>query len=298
MNILITGGTGLLGNALVHHFLQHNHTVTVLSRSLDKVQQRFGSKVHAIGSLSDNTRHPVYNCIINLAGAGIFDTRWSSARKQCLRDSRIELTKNLIIFMEQMPIKPQVFLSGSAIGIYGDQGDKIVSEQAPQGSDFSAQLCADWEAAALQAEALGIRTCLLRTGLVLAHNGGFLQRMLPAFKMGLGGQLGSGLQWMPWVHYHDWLASVQWLIDSPTQHGAFNITSPHPVTNQEFTKQLAKALHRPACCPVPSPVLHILLGERAELLLGSQRVLPTRLQENGFTFTYEDLPTALAECVN
>lgn len=298
MNILITGGTGLIGNALVHHFLQHHNAVTVLSRSLDKVQQCFGTKVHALTSLTDNAPHPDYDCVINLAGAGIFDVRWSTARKQCLRDSRIELTQNLISFMEKMPVKPQVFLSGSAIGFYGNQGDKVLSEHDQQGHDFSAQLCADWEATALQAEHLGIRTCLLRTGLVLAHNGGFLQRMLPAFKLGLGGKLGTGQQWLPWVHINDWLASAQWLIDSPNQHGAFNITAPNPVTNQDFTTLLAQKLQRPACLPMPGAVLEILLGERADLLLGSQRVLPTRLHNQGFSFSFEELSSALDNCLS
>lgn len=291
MKILITGGTGFIGTALCQQLLQKNHDISVLSRHPKSVQNINGKTINTLAfeqlKPDDN-----WQAIINLAGAPIFASRWTDARKQIMRDSRIKLTLQLVEYMAKMDNKPQVFLSGSAIGYYGNQGDQILTEQSTIRRDFSQQLCQDWEAAALQAQALGIRVCLIRTGLVIAEHGGLLQRMLPAFKLCLGGPIGDGRQWMSWIHRQDWLNIAELLLNSELQ-GAFNATAPNPVTNNEFTQTLANRLHRPAILPMPASFLKLLLGEMSELVLGSQRVLPERLLVAGYKFQYTELNDAL-----
>ena len=295
MNILITGGTGFIGSALTKSLIEQGHAVTVLSRSPDKVAETCGSGVKALGSLAQLTAEDRYQVIINLAGAPIVDARWSEARKQLIRESRIGLTKQLIACIARMTVKPELLISGSAIGYYGDQGDTLLTEQSTSCEDFSGRLCADWEAAAKQAEQFSVRVCLIRTGLVIADGGGFLQRMLPPFRLGLGGRLGDGLQWMSWIHRQDWLNIALAMIADTAMQGAYNATAPNPVTNAEFTRILAQCLRRPALLPVPAWLLKTLLGERAQLVLGSQRVLPERLLAQGFKFQYDDLAVALKE---
>ncbi|MFI3156740.1 MAG: TIGR01777 family oxidoreductase [Methylococcaceae bacterium] len=297
MNILITGGTGFIGSALTKSLIAQGHAVTVLSRSPDKVAQICGSDVNALGSLSQLKTEDRYQAIINLAGAPIVDARWSEDRKQLIRASRIGLTEHLVACIARMAVKPELLISGSAIGYYGNQSDTVLTEQSTPYEDFSAQLCADWEAAAKQAEQFGVRVCLIRTGLVIADGGGFLQRMLPPFRFGLGGRLGDGRQWMSWIHRQDWINIAQTMIADSTMQGAYNATAPNPVTNAEFTRILAQCLKRPALLPVPARLLKILLGEMSQLVLGSQRVIPERLLAQGFKFQYDDLAAALNEAL-
>ncbi|MDP1664532.1 MAG: TIGR01777 family oxidoreductase [Methylobacter sp.] len=298
MNILITGGTGFIGSALVKSLVDQGHAVTVLSRSPNKIAEICGPGVNALGSLAQLKAEDSYQVIINLAGAPIVDARWSEARKQLIRSSRIDLTEHLITCIDRMSVKPELLISGSAIGYYGDQGDTVLTEQSTPYEDFSAQLCADWEAAAKQTEQFGVRVCLIRTGLVIADGGGFLQRMLLPFRLGLGGRLGDGKQWMSWVHRRDWINIAQTMMADSTMQGAYNATAPNPVTNAEFTRILAQCLNRPALLPVPACVLKSLLGEMSELVLGSQRVIPERLLTQGFKFQYEDLAAALNEALS
>jgi hypothetical protein len=197
-----------------------------------------------------------------------------------------------------MTVKPELLISGSAIGYYGDQSDTVLTEQSTPYEDFSQQLCADWEAAAKQAEQFGVRVCLIRTGLVVANGGGFLQRMLLPFRLGLGGRLGDGRQWMSWIHRQDWINIARTMIADSTMQGAYNATAPTPVTNTDFTRILAQCLKRPALLPVPTWLLKILLGEMSQLVLGSQRVLPERLSAQGFKFQYDDLAAALNEALS
>ncbi len=297
MNIFITGGTGFIGSALTKRLIEQGHEVTVLSRSPEKVAQLCGASVKALGSLSQLKAEDNYQIIINLAGAPIVDARWSEARKQLIRESRIGLTEQLLSCIARMNIKPELLISGSAIGYYGDQGDTMLSEQSIPAEDFSGQLCIDWEAAAKQAEQFGVRVCLIRTGLVIANGGGFLQRMLLPFRLGLGGRIGDGRQWMSWIHRQDWINIALTMMADVTMQGAYNATSPNPVTNAEFTRILAQCLKRPALLPVPAWVLKMLLGEMAELVLGSQRVLPERLLAQGYKFQYDDLAAALNEAL-
>jgi uncharacterized protein (TIGR01777 family) len=236
-----------------------------------------------------------FQVIINLAGAPIFDNQWSDVRKQVIRDSRIKLTEQLLAYIERVIVKPELLLSGSAIGYYGDQGNSVLNEASPVHPDFSQRLCADWESTAQQAERFGVRVCLIRTGLVLAHDGGLLQRMLRPFNLGLGGILGNGQQWMSWIHRDDWISIAKFMINNQTMQGAYNATAPHPVTNNDFTKILAQHLKRPALLPVPAWLLKLLLGERSDLVLASQRVLPERLLAEGFSFQYPELLSALIE---
>lgn len=296
MKILLTGGTGFVGRALCPALLAAGHEVTVLSRQHPSVVTRTcGAGVQALASLADWRPEQRFDAVINLAGEPIVDAAWSAARKQQLRASRIGLTQQLVARIAAAEHQPAVLLSGSAIGIYGDAGASPCEESAPLAADFAAQLCRDWEQAALAAEARGVRVCLLRTGLVLDRSGGLLQKMLPAFRFGLGAKLGNGAQWMSWITRADYVAAVLALLADGQARGPYNLTAPVPVTNAEFTRLLAQALHRPALFVAPAPLLKLALGERAPLLLGGQRVLPARLQETGFRFRQPQLAGALRE---
>jgi len=298
MNILITGGTGFIGSALIKRLIEEGHNVTVLSRFPDKVEILCGQDVKALGSLSQLKAEDHYEVIVNLAGAPIVDARWSEARKQIIRESRIGLTKELITCIANMTIKPELLISGSAIGYYGDQGDTALTEQSTPYDDFSQRLCADWETTAKQAEQLGVRVCLIRTGLVIAHDGGFLQRLLLPFRIGLGGVIGDGRQWMSWIHRQDWINIAMTMMADTSMQGPYNATAPNPITNSEFTQILAQTLNRPALLPAPAWILKILLGERSQLVLSSQRVMPERLLTQNFKFQYDDLASALNEALS
>jgi len=293
MKILITGGTGFIGSALTRSLTDQGYEVTVLSRNPDSVEKICGHGIKALDNLNQLKPEDTFQAIINLAGAPIFDARWSDARKQIIRDSRINLTMQLVASMARMAVKPELLISGSAIGYYGDQGDTVLTEQSATHKDFSEQLCTDWENEAKKAEQLGVRVCLIRTGLVLAEGGGLLKRMLLPFRLGLGGRLGDGQQWMSWIHRQDWIAIARLMITDSSMQGAYNATAPNPVTNSEFARSLAHCLNRPALLPAPAWLLKILLGEMSELVLGSQRVIPERLLALGFKFQYTDLSSAL-----
>ena len=293
MRILVTGGTGFIGKALVQRLLLRGDEVTVLSRRPESVKAMFGEAAQAWSSLSAWTAEQHFDAVINLAGEPIIDRPWTAARKQMLRDSRIGITNQLITAMQNAERKPSVFLSGSAIGIYGDTGSVDITEQVPAADDFGARLCAEWEQAALPAEALGVRVCLLRTGLVLHADGGMLKKMQLPFKLGLGSRLGDGRQIMSWIHRHDYLNALLFLLDHPDCRGAFNLTAPMPVSNREFTAALARSLHRKALLVTPEWALKPVLGERSLLLFGGQRVLPAALQTQGFDFRFTALADAL-----
>ena len=294
-NILITGGTGFLGRALVKQWQERDCLITVLSRDPPAAMRLLGPKIIATGNLRQLPADANFDAVVNLAGAPIFGSRWSQARKQLLRDSRIAFTERLLEYISGLTLKPEVLLSGSAIGVYGNQGEIRLTENSLGKPDFSQRLCEDWENAALKAERMGVRVCLIRTGLVLDSGGGMLSRMLPAFKLGLGGRLGDGRQWMSWIHRRDWAAIVDDLLNNPSLHGAFNATAPQAVTNREFSERLAKQLRRPMLMPLPESLLKLLLGEMAELVLGSQRVIPERLLAEGFEFQFSHLESALQQ---
>ncbi len=298
MKILLTGGTGFLGTALVKSFLSKDYEITLVSHNLEKFHKQFAEKVNVVEHLNDINADDYFDIIINLAGAPIFGALWTDKRKAIIRDSRINLTANLVDKMAELKIKPKLLISGSAIGFYGEQGSNIVTEDTSATHDFSQELCADWENNANKAIKIGVRVCLIRTGLVLGPQGGFLQRMLLPFKMGLGGTLGTGNQWMSWIHIKDWIAIVNRMILDDDMQGAYNATAPNPVTNKEFTKVFASCLNRPALLPLPSIFLKLLLGEMSLLLLSSQRVLPNKLEMLKFKFEYSDLSLALKDVVH
>lgn len=293
MNILITGGTGLIGKRLCVALQQQGHHITVLSRNPDSVKTKCGTEINAIASLNDYQTDSVFHAIINLAGEPIIDKRWTETQKQRLLDSRVTLTEQLIQRIAHAKQKPQVLISGSAVGIYGDGGDTILQEDTPPAHDFGATLCNRWEQATNKATELGIRVCLLRTGLVLDPKGGLLEKMQLPFKLGLGATLASGKQWMSWIHHSDYIKIVLMLLENPNANGAYNMTAPEPVTNKQFTQTLTKHLHRPALFNSPAWLLNLILGEQAQLLIGGQRALPNKLQTLGYTFHYNTLNQAL-----
>lgn len=295
MKIMITGGTGFIGQALCPALLAAGHTLTVYSRYPDKVNSILGDQVTPLGSLKALSESDHFDAIINLAGAPIFGKRWTDERKQVLLHSRIDITQDLVEFIARAQTKPEVFLSGSAIGFYGNQGDTILDETSPGQDNFGRQLCVEWENEAEKAKEYSVRVCLLRTGLVIGKNGGFLQPMILPFKLGLGGRLGSGKQWMPWIHIDDHVAICLALLNNAELNGPFNLTAPNPVTNQVFAQTLASVLHRPASLPAPAWVLKRLLGEMSELLLGSQRVIPKRMLNAGYQFKFTELDRTLRE---
>ena len=293
MHILITGGTGLIGRRLCRHWLAQGHQLVVYSRQPERVAALCGASVRGIGTLAEYGAGPL-DAVVNLAGAPIADRPWTASRKALLLASRVALTAQLVSWLANRAQRPEVLLSGSAVGWYGDGGEHVLTEDSPAGgADFAAQLCAAWEFEAQQAQALGIRVVIMRTGLVLAREGGFLARLLTPFKLALGGPLGNGRQWMPWIHLHDQVALIDFLLRQRSLSGVFNACAPQPVRNADFTRALGQVLRRPAVLRAPAWLLRLGLGQLAGLLLGGQRALPERLLASGFVFTFNDLPSAL-----
>lgn len=293
MHILLTGGTGLIGRQLCRHWSGQGHRLTVWSRKPEKVAKICGAQVRGVARLEDLGQEPV-DAIVNLAGAPIADRPWTHKRKALLWSSRITLTEALMVWLESREQRPRVLISGSAAGWYGDGGERELTEDsAPVSEDFASQLCIAWEETAQRAETLGIRVILIRTGLVLSAEGGFLSRLLLPFKLGLGGPIGNGRQWMPWIHIDDQIALIDFLLHRNEASGPYNACAPKPVRNREFAKALGSMLHRPAFMPMPAFALKVGLGELSLLLLGGQRATPVRLLTAGFTFKFTDLRAAL-----
>lgn len=293
MHYLITGGSGFIGQRLTASLLADGHQVSILTRTPEKYRNRNAACRWVGWSDLADAALPV-DGVINLAGAAIADKRWSEARKAVLRSSRIELTERLIDTLARNGSRPAVLISGSAVGYYGSElNDLPLNEQAEPQQGFTHALCRDWEnAAKTAADALGARVCLIRTGIVLGQ-GGALAKMLPAFRLGLGGPMGHGRQWMSWIHIDDEVAAIRFLLAQQTLTGPFNLTAPGAVNNATFTQTLGAVLKRPTFMRVPAPVLRLLLGEASELLLEGQRVYPEKLLNAGFEFRYSDLEPAL-----
>lgn len=294
MNVLVAGATGFIGSRLVAGLLERGHGVSAISRDPLRAATLLGPRVRVVASARELEDAPV-EAVINLAGQPLPGRRWSPAYKQLLRDSRIAFTGRLLSDLQQAGQCPALWLNASAIGYYGDTGARNVGESDPPGEDFAATLCRDWEAAAARARDLfGARVGCVRIGLVLGP-GGALKSMLPPFRLGLGGPIGSGLQQMSWIHRDDLVALFIWLLEQPGDEGAWNGTAPRPVSNSAFANALGRALGRPARLPMPAPLLRLALGEMAGLLLTGQRVLPLRALEGGFRFRFDRLEDALAE---
>jgi uncharacterized protein len=289
MRILVSGGTGFIGQALCPQLAKDGHEVIVWSR---QANPEVAEGIAAIQRL-DELSGPDPDAVINLAGASIADGRWTEARKRLLVDSRVETTGKLVEWMRAMPRPPRALISASAVGYYGEQGNRVITESTPPSAGFTHDLCVQWENEALKAESLGVRVCLVRTGVVLDRDGGALAKMLLPFKMGAGGRLGSGEHYFPWVHRADIAGIYQWLVENEQASGPYNASAPNPVTNAEFTRTLGRVLKRPTLFPMPEPILRLLFGEMAELLLVSNRMMPTRLLDEGFEFRYPELKSAL-----
>ncbi len=293
MNLLITGASGFIGSALIHQLIADGHQVIGLSRKPARLDRLFQGQVRAVESLDEIEASESIDAIVNLAGEPILDKRWSDARKKQLYDSRMHTTAAVIELIKRLQQRPETLINGSAIGFYGSHSDDRVLSEACEGRQgFTHKLCSDWENLALDAQSLGLRVCLLRTGVVLGP-GGALERMLLPFKWGLGGPIGNGRQWFSWIHLQDIVAIIRFLLEHEVLSGPFNATAPEPVTNAVFSSTLARLLKRPALLPMPTFMLQLLLGEGAELLCQGQRVAPVRLLEAGFEFRYPELEPAL-----
>ncbi|MBC7193184.1 TIGR01777 family oxidoreductase [Marinobacter sp.] len=295
--ILITGGTGFIGQRLCQALLAGESRLTVLSRQDPVTVRSLCGRVEAANSLDTLHGHPGFDAVINLAGEGIAEKRWSQARKQQLVDSRVALTRTLAEVICSWEQKPEVLVSGSAVGFYGDQGHARVNESTTPKDEFTHRMCADWEKEALALEEHGVRVCLSRTGLVVGPDGGFLQKMLLPFRLGLGGRLGNGQQYMPWIHRDDVVDALLWMLKTPRACGPYNVVSPNPATNREFTRTLAGVLHRPALLPAPPFALKLALGEMSRLLLTGQKAVPDRLTDAGFSFLFPELGPALRDAL-
>jgi uncharacterized protein (TIGR01777 family) len=291
MHILITGGSGFIGRALCPQLTQAGHELSVLTRDPGKAAAVLDG-VHLIERLAHASR---VDAVINLAGEPLAEGRWTAQRKHAFRDSRIGTSTVLLQWIETQAQRPRVLVSGSAIGYYGPRDDMPLDESSPAGDDFAAQLCRDWENEALKAEALGLRVCLLRTGVVLGRDGGALAKMLPPFKLGAGGPMGDGRQWMSWVHRDDLVRLIRWLLEQELARGPYNGTAPQPQTNRAFAETLARVLQRPAVITTPAFALKLMFGEMSTLLLTGQRVLPARAQAQGFQFHFPELEAALRD---
>ena len=291
MTVIIAGGSGFLGRKLVKRLEDDGHSVAILTRRPNRPRDIQWSPDGSPGTLPP--RLDGRDAVINLAGEGIADRRWSAARKEELRSSRILSTQTLVRAVAQCAHPPRVFISASAVGYYGPCGDEPVKETEPAGSDFLARLCVEWERQARMVESPATRLAIVRTGLVLAKDGGALARMLTPFKLGLGATMATGDQFMPWIHVDDWTALVSWLVHNDRATGPFNGAAPTPVTNQTFTRMLARVLNRPAVLHAPAFMLRAALGEMSTILVSGQRAMPEAAEHLGFRFTHRELEPAL-----
>lgn len=288
--IAVTGASGLIGTALIGHLKSEGHTVQKMVRrsvvSADEIQWDPRAGTVDLAALEG------VDAVIHLAGANVGDKRWTKKYKAEILNSRLLGTTTISNAVNQ--VKPQVFISASAIGWYGETGNRAVTESDRPGDDFLAAVCKEWEGAADLAN--DTRVVKIRTGLVLDPTGGALGKMLPLFKFGLGGKLGNGKQWWSWITLHDQIRAICYLLEKPIE-GPVNLTAPNPATNQEFTAALARAMHRPALFPVPAIALKVALGGFSTEILGSKKVIPQKLIDAGFTFDYPHIATALAELI-
>ena len=298
MNILVTGATGLIGRALCQRLADEGHTVTILSRH-PREEVRFRAfQWDPLGGPPPREALDGADAVVHLAGEPVAGGRWTPELKRRIRESRIEGTRNLIAGMGAAAARPKVLVAASAVGFYGDRGDEILDERASPGQGFLSDVCVEWEREANRAGDLGLRVAEVRIGVVLSDAGGALPRMLPAFRFGVAGDLGSGRQWFPWVHIDDVVGIFRHALMTDLVHGPMNAAAPGIVTNAGFTRELAHELHRPSFVSVPAFALRLLFGEMATILLGSQRVIPGVALETGYRFRYPGLSEALRDLIN
>jgi uncharacterized protein len=300
MRAVVTGATGFIGRRLLEHLaLAGWDPPVVLSRDPARALQalsRFRPVAHHWDPMAGPPPAEAFDgatAVFHLAGESVANGRWTQARKQRIRDSRVTGTRNLVAGLERLATRPAVLVSGSAVGYYGPRGDETLTESTPPGHDFLAEVCVAWEEAALAVRPLGMRVALSRTGVALG-DGGALAKMLLPFKLGIGGPLAGGRQWMPWIHVDDVAAMWLFAADTASLAGPFNAVAPQPVTNREFTRALAKQLHRPAFFPVPYFALRLAFGEMAAMLVASQRAVPQAAEQAGYRFRYPDIGATLS----
>lgn len=302
MRIVITGGTGLIGSALARELGGAGHDVVILARDAartgplppgTRAVQWDGRTAAGWAELLDGD-----TAIVHLAGESIGAGRWTAAKKRRIRESRVESGRAVLAAVRQAAGKPRVLLQGSAVGYYGRRGDEVVTEPQPPGEDFLASVCVDWEASTAEAEALGVRRVVLRTGVVLSGAGGALPRMALPFRLMGGGWLGNGRQWFPWIHIADEVGAIRFLLEREDARGPFNLAAPRPLTNRDFSRALGRALHRPVLAPMPSLALRLVLGEMADMLLYGQRAVPHRLLEHGYVFRHPEALAALRDLLD
>lgn len=294
MKIVVAGGSGFIGEPLVRRLLANGHDVAVLSRNPARVEAGRGLQWDGKSQGPWSTEAASADAVINLAGENIGEGRWSDERKRRMVDSRLDATAAIVEALRRDPARSRTLINASAVGMYGDRGDETLDETSAAGRGFLAELVTKWEAAAREAEPLA-RVVILRFGVVLAPDGGALGKMLLPFRLGAGGPIGSGDQWMSWIDRDDVLGMIEWAIEHHSVRGTFNATAPTPARNREFARALGRVLHRPAFLPTPAFALRLAFGEMAtEVLLGGQRVLPARAQREGFAFRYATLESSLA----
>jgi len=299
MKILVTGATGLIGRSVCRSLIIEGHQVVALSRrpaAAPMVIDLAGVAAFHWEPAAESPPAEAWEgveAVIHLAGEPVAAARWTEEQKRRIRDSRVKGTRNLVAGMRATPRPPKVLVSASAVGFYGDRGDEVLNERSAIGSGFLSEVCLDWETEAARARELGSRVALVRTGVALSPSGGALEKMLLPFKLGLGGRLGDGRQWFPWIHIEDIQGIIQHALMSPVVDGPINGVAPGVVTNEEFTRELAAALNRPIFLPVPQFALRVLLGEMAEVVTASQRVVPQVALDTGYRFKYQNLRPAL-----
>lgn len=298
MKFVIAGGTGFIGTMLVRRLSQDPHSIILLSRSGSRSYRLNNTEVrivrwnpYAAGEWMREIDGA--DAVINLVGKNVFEQRWNNTVKQQILDSRVLPTAFLVDAIARAGKKPSLLISASAVGFYGDRQDDMITETSAPGNDFLAEAVKQWEGAAYEAERFGVRVATPRIGLVLEKSGGMIGKMLLPFQLFVGGPIGSGQQYLPWVHMEDVVRGILFPIERPAFHGVYNLVSPHPVTMNEFVRAIGKALHRPAWLPVPKFALSILYGEGAKVILSGQRALPKRLIEAGYLFSFTDAESAL-----
>jgi len=300
MKLLVTGASGFIGTALCQRLVEQGHSLTLFTRSSPPNANTAATRwLHwTPGTLrSWECEMDGIDGVINLTGEPIAARKWTNTQRRRIEKSRIDATHVLVEACAKAKQKPKFFINASAVGYYGPHGDEIITEEAPPGEDFLSLLCRDWEEEAIMAEQYGTRVVRLRTGIVLGPDGGALAKMITPYRFFLGGPLGSGKQWMSWIHLEDQVRLILHVIGNPQASGAINATAPNPVQNEEFSRALGKALKRPSWFGVPAFVLRMKLGAMADMLLTGQRVVPAAAQKLGFEFRYPDLPEALRACI-
>ena len=304
MHVIITGGSGLIGRSLTESLTADGHNVTILSRNPAgvvglpagvNVVQWDGKTAEGWGALVEKADAIVNLAGESIAGKGLIPSRWTVDRKNRIRQSRLDAGDAVMAALESAAHLPSVLVQASAIGFYGVHGDEMLDESSPPGDDFLARLCLDWEASTEKAETLGVRRVIIRTGLLFSIAGGVLPLLAMPFRFYAGGVVGSGEQYYSWIHYMDEIAAIRFLIENENTSGAYNLTAPQPVTAKEFAREIGQVLHKPSVMPVPAFAMRAALGEVSTLALEGQRVLPKRLLDVGFTFSYEELEKALQD---